>query len=208
MILDDIQPEYDFTEVHSIQVKASAQATFDCIKEITPSEISRVMLLLVWLRTLPERLVGRQERWLGREEPLLSQMAAGGFTILAESAPREIVFGMLVPGRIGRVWQKSSALNVRCASVQDYLAFNQAEYIRVVMNLLVENTDRPGYVSIRTESRCRALSRRALANFTPYWRLIRPFSGLIRIVWLRGIKRKAERQMMSREQSIQKGVGH
>jgi hypothetical protein len=196
MILDEIQADYDLNEVHSIQVKASAQVVFDCIKEIAPSEIARVMRLLVWLRTLPERLAGRQKTWLGREEPLLSQMASGNFTILAENASGEIVLGMLVPGKIGRVWQKNSDLNVRCADVQDYLAFDQPEYIRVVMNLLVENTERPGYVSIRTESRCRALSRRALRDFTPYWRLIRPFSGLIRIVWLRGIKRKAEKQMI------------
>lgn len=200
MIFDDIQADYDFAEVHSIQVRASTQTAFDCIKEIEPSEIAWVMRLLIWLRALPERLAGRQGMWLGREEPLLSQMAAGHFTVLAESAPREIVLGMLLPGKIGRIWQKSSVLNVRCTNVQDYLAFSQPEYIRVAINLLVENTTKPGYVSIRTETRCQALSHRALADFTPYWRLIRPFSGLIRIVWLRGIKRKAERQMISKEQ--------
>jgi hypothetical protein len=195
VILDDIQSDYDFSEVHSIHVKASTQTAFDCIKEISPSEIAMVMRFLVWLRALPERLVGRQETWLRSEEPLLSQMAAGGFTILAENAPKEIVLGMLAPSKIGRIWQKSSALNVKCTNAQDFLAFDQPEYIRVSMNLVVENTDEPGYVLIRTETRCQALSRRALVEFTPYWGLIRPFSGLIRIVWLRGIKRKAERQM-------------
>jgi hypothetical protein len=194
MLLDDFQPDYDFTEVHSIQVRASAETTYTCIKELTPAEISPVMRLLIWLRALPERLVGRQGMPFGREEPMLSQMAASGFTILAEHPPTEIVFGILVPSTIGRFWQKSSALRLRPTNVRDFSTFNKPEYIRVVANLLVKDTDRPDYVSVRTESRCRALSPQALMDFAPYWRLIRPFSGLIRIVWLRGIKRRAERQ--------------
>ena len=199
--MDDILPDYDVNEVHGVRIKASAQVVFSCIKEITPSEISWVMRFLVWLRTLPEKLVGRRETWINREEPLLSQMSAGNFTLLSESAPREIVLGMLIPGKIGRFWQKSSQLNVQGSSARDYFDFNQPGYIRVVMNLLVETTD-PDHVSVRTETRCRATSREALTDFTPYWRLIRPFSGLIRIVWLGGIKRKAERQMLRREDGV------
>ncbi len=195
MLLDKIQADYDFTEVHSITAKATAQAAFDSIKEISPSEIALVMRILVWLRSLPERLVGRQGIGLRCEEPLISQMAARGFIVLAENAPEEILLGMLAPGKIGRFWHNASDLNLRPADVQQYLVFDRPEYIRVVMNLVVEATDKPGYVSIRTETRCRALSRRALSEFTPYWRLIRPFSGLIRMVWLKGIKRKAEQKM-------------
>ena len=195
MLLDKIQADYDFTEVHSITAKATAEAAFDSIKKITPSEIALVMRILVWLRSLPERLVGRQGIGLRCEKPLISQMAEGGFIVLAENEPEEILLGMLAPGKIGRFWHNASDLNLRLTDVQQYLAFDRPEYIRVVMNLVVESTDKPGYVSIRTETRCRALSRRALSEFTPYWRLIRPFSGLIRMVWLKGIKRKAEQKM-------------
>lgn len=196
MIIDDVLADYDLNEVHSIQIKASAQITFNCIKQIRPSEIAWIMRFLIWLRSLPEELLGRRGISLSREEPLLEQFSAGNFSILAESEPWEIVLGMLIPGKIGRVWQKSSALNTGDAGTRDFFTFDQPGYIRVAMNLLVESTG-PDHVSVRTETRCRATSRRALADFTPYWRLIRPFSGLIRLVWLRGIKRKAERQMLS-----------
>lgn len=198
MIMDNVLADYDFNEVHSIQINASAHITFDCIKEITPSEISWIMRFLLGLRSLPEKLFGRQEISLSREEPLLKQFSAGNFTILAESEPREIVLGMVIPGKIGRVWQKSSALFTADARARDFSTFDQPGFIRVAMNLLIESTG-PDHVSVCTETRCRATSSRALADFTPYWRLIRPFSGLIRLVWLRGIKRKAERRMLSLE---------
>jgi hypothetical protein len=197
MMIDDVQSEFDFNEVHSILVKAPVETAFDCMKAITPSEISGIMRLLIRLRTLPERMAGRKGIWLVPENPLLSQMAAGSFTLLAERAPREIVLGMLIPSKIGRVWRKASALEVRCADAEAYAAFEEPDYIRVVMNLSVDNTDVPDILSIRTETRCRALSSHALSDFTPYWRLIRPFSGLIRIVWLHGIKRKAEKYFES-----------
>jgi hypothetical protein len=160
--------------------------------EITMGEISVIMRILFFLRSLPEKIVGREEITPSSKEPLLSYMLNNGFTRLAEVTPREIVFGLIVPGTIGRVWQKSSALNTVPADDREFLAFNHQDYVRVVANLLVEDTDKEGFVIVRTESRCHALSPQALKNFTPYWRTIRPFSGLIRRVWLRGIKRRAE----------------
>lgn len=194
MLIDDIQPEYDFAEVHSIRVQATAEETFKGIKEITPSEISRIMQLLMWLRGLPEKLMGRDWLGLSGEGPLLAQMTSGGFVELAESAPNEIVLGMIAPAKLGRFWRNSSQPDVWCENAQDFAAFDRPEYLKVVMNLTVEESSEPGCVAIRTETRCRALSPQARKSFTPYWRLIRPYSGLIRIVWLRGIRRRVEKQ--------------
>lgn len=193
MILDDIQPEYDVTEVHSIRIDASALTVFQCIKDILPSEIAPVMRFLVWLRSIPERLAGRERISMSSEEPLLSAMLSGNFVLLAEQAPRELVLGMLIPGKIGRVWD-SSNLEPQCSNAEEFYTCDRPEYVRVVMNLFVEEAEAAGRVSVRTETRCQGLSHSARTNFMPYWRLIRPFSGLIRRVWLRGIKRKAESQ--------------
>lgn len=193
MLLDDILPVYDFTEVHSIRIKAQPEIVFRAIKELTPAEISSIMRLLFFLRSLPERVVGREGMTMSSREPMLSYMLKNGFTKLAEQAPREIVFGMVVPGNIGRVWQKSSSLDISSVDAQEFLAFDNPDYICVVANLLVEDADEAGFVTVRTESRSRALSPQALKKFTPYWRIIRPGSGLIRRLWLRGIKRRAER---------------
>lgn len=138
MILSTIQPKYDYNEVHSITVKSSVRAAFSSIKNITPSEIAPVMRMLICLRSFFERLACRKGIGLKSEETLLSQMAAGGFIILAENTPYEILLGMLIPGKIGRIWNRSSNLNLRFNNVQEFLAFDQAGYIRVMMNLVVK----------------------------------------------------------------------
>lgn len=192
MILDDLLPEYNFTEIHHNKVKASTEAVYRAAVEITPVEINFIMRLLFFLSDLPERAVGRKASMTDKRRPLLQEMLQSGFTLLAEQEPHEIVFGLVVPGNIGRFWQKSSAQNIVPADAGEFLAFNNPDYLLVVGNILVGDMDESGMVDISTESRTRALSRRSYKKFIPYWRIIRPFSGLIRRLWLRGIKRRAE----------------
>ena len=193
MLLDNYIPKWDFTEVHSIRIKGDPETVYDAIMETTPAEVSSIMRLLFFLRSLPEKAAGRAGMNMSGHEPLLSYILKNGFTKIAEEKPREIVFGLLVPGNTGRVWQKSSSKEVTAADAGEFFAFENPNFIRVVANLIIEDTDKPDFVTVRTESRSLALSRQALKNFTPYWRIIRPFSGLIRRLWLRGIKRHAER---------------
>lgn len=56
---------------------------------------------------------------------------------------------------------------------------------RLAMNLHAE----PGRLS--TETRVLLGSRRARLVFIPYWAVVRPFSGLIRRLWLRAALRRA-----------------
>jgi hypothetical protein len=140
-----------------------------------------------------------------QEQPLLSEMLKNNFIKLAEQPPREFVFGSLVPGQIGRVWQKSSGQAVTMADAREFMAFKDPGFLQVVANMRVEESGESGTVIVRTESRTRAFSPRARKNFTPYWRLIRPFSGLIRRLWLRGIRRRAERELRSNSSFQVKG---
>jgi len=197
MLLDDILPVYDFTEVHSIRIKASAEAVFKAVKEVTPANISVVMRVLFSLRSFPEKLAGRQGLDLTNQDPLLSQMMKRGFLMLAEQAPGEFVFGRIVPGTIGRVWLKSSMQVREPSDLAEFQAFNSPDYLSVVANFLITDAEQAGFVTVRTESRTKALSEQARNNFAPYWRIIRPFSGLIRRVWLSAIKRRAETQIKS-----------
>lgn len=192
MLLDVLLPEYDFTEVHSILVKSSPETAYNAIMETTLQEISSFVRFLFFLRELPERAMGRKGWIMNKRQPLLSHMFEGGFARLAEQESREIVFGIIVPGSIGRVWQKSSGLQVNPASSVEFFAFNNPQYLQVVANMLVEDAAEPGFVTIRTESRTRALSSQSRKDFRLYWWIIRPFSGLIRRLWLRGIRKQAE----------------
>jgi hypothetical protein len=59
------------------------------------------------------------------------------------------------------------------------------------MNFLIE-PDRAGGTLVSTETRVYASTVSARRVFSVYWRVILPGSALIRQMWLRAIKRRAE----------------
>ena len=198
MLLDQYLPGYDFTEVHTIKIKASPEIAYQAMLATTMSEIHWFVKFLFALRAWPERLAGRKENplyspMLADNKSLIGQMLADEFVQIDEQAPREIVFGLIVPGSIGRVWKKSSSQILKMTGAEPFLAFNDPAFLHVVANFTVEDAPEPGYVIVRTESRTKGLSEKARRSFRPYWWVIRPWSGLIRRLWLRAIKRRAER---------------
>jgi hypothetical protein len=52
---------------------------------------------------------------------------------------------------------------------------------------------RVGESSLSTETRVHVADPAARRKFRRYWRVIRPFSGLIRILFLRAARRRAEK---------------
>ena len=58
--------------------------------------------------------------------------------------------------------------------------------------LRIELAFRFGHAKLTTETSVWADDARSRRRFRPYWLAIRPFSGLIRRLWLREIKRRAE----------------
>lgn len=190
MLLNDILSSFDVTEVHSIQVRARPEIVFSAMKEVRLDEMSGMVRFLLSLRSIPERMVGREGVTAPAARPLLSCMLDNGFVLLGEEEQCEIAFGRMAPASIGRVWKASSSVDVPLAGPDEFLAFHDPEYIKVAANLMMEPDDEGGFV-VRTESRCLAMSSRALREFLPYWRIIRPFSGLIRRLWLRGIRAHA-----------------
>jgi hypothetical protein len=193
VLLDKYLPRFDFTEVHTIQVKATPEAAYRAIKETTLGEISGFVRVLFWLRELPEKMVGRQTDSMTADGPMIGQMEKNGFTIIEEQPPREKVFGLIVPGKIGRFWDKSSGYGSRVANAEEFLAFKDPNYLLVIANLMVQDSGIPGVVTVYTESRTKGLSDEARKSFRPYWAFIRPWSGLIRRLWLKAIKCRAER---------------
>ena len=51
----------------------------------------------------------------------------------------------------------------------------------------------PGGCLLSTETRIKATDGDARRSFGRYWRIIHPGSALIRRVWLRAVRRRAER---------------
>jgi len=191
MSLERFFPRYDFHEVHGLSIKATPERVFLAIKEVTAGEVA-------WLRTLfglrawPGRLLGRKATGGGKDDvsrtPLFAQMLRRGFVLLDEQANQELVIGT-----IGQFWKLSPGrVAPRIATAAEFLAFDQPGYSRAVMNFrLQERADGRG-VLLSTETRILSPDAVTRRKFARYWFLIAPGSALIRRMWLRAIKRRAE----------------
>jgi hypothetical protein len=186
MKLDYFLPEYDFTEIHKVMVKATLPATFAAVKNLLPSELSPLVFMMLNLRELPATLVGKARHTTAGEEPFLSQLYSGGFFPLEETE-NEIVFGT-----VGQFWkltggEEPSGVN----NAEGFTAFNRTDFAKVGANLFVQPVD--GGTLLSTETRIWAPDPQTRRKFAFYWRLISAGSGWIRVLWLRAIKRRAER---------------
>lgn len=183
MLLDALVPDPDAAERHRRDIAAPVEAVWESLHALTLGELPLVGLLFA-LRSGPARLARGAGLPRSAEAPLLAQMLASGFQPLGELPLREVAFGA-----VGQPWRPRGGL-VRVADAEAFSAFAAPGYARMAMDFRLEAT--AAGTRLSTETRVAltdAASRRA---FGRYWLLIRPGSGLIRRLWLRGIARRAE----------------
>jgi hypothetical protein len=179
-VLDDFLPRYDVNEVHSVTVGAPPAAVMEAIRELTPREVPLLMALMA-VRRVPALLTGWRPLFNRR---LLDGMRASGFTTLLETDD-ELVFGI-----VGRFWRLDSGL--RQVDASRFADFTEPGWAKGAVNFEVQKAGRRTLVT--TETRVATTDAGARRNFKLYWRVIGPWSALIRVAWLRAIRRRAERQ--------------
>jgi hypothetical protein len=180
--LDHFAPLYEFNEVHSIRVAASRDSVYRAIKMVTADEIW-LFRTLTWIRRGGRR--GPESILYPAEHvPLLEVATRTAFVVLAEDSGREIVLGsavMVPPGFRAR----------RRPVLEDFKTIQEPGFAIATMNFLIEDNG-PGICIVTTETRVRATDPFAKTRFAAYWRAIYPGSALIRRMWLRAIKQRAE----------------
>jgi hypothetical protein len=178
--LDRYAPAHEFGELHAIRVRAPRGRIYRAIKEVTAGEIT-FFRALTWIRRCgrpgPENILNPP-----RQEPLLDVAVRTGFLVLADEPDREIVVGAVVISPPG---------TKQPATPEQFKALDEPGIAKAVMNFLLEDEGEACLVS--TETRIHATDAAARRRFAIYWRLIYPGSALIRRMWLRAIKRRAER---------------
>ena len=170
---------YDVRSYHSTEVDASATATYRAARDLDLGRSAAVVALLA-VRGLPHFLTGkvRPSRSL-----TLETFLQAGFVMLEENAPRELVMG-----GVGKFWRPDSGF-VRLRA-DDFPSFDDPGYAKAVVSLSVEERGRGSLLA--TETRVACTDATALRKFSLYWRVIGPFSGLIRRIMLDQLKRTAE----------------
>lgn len=183
MVLSDrLLPTFDVLERHAIVVRAEAARAFLALKE---ADLARPWLVraLFLLRAL-----GSRRRMPGgpRGRLTMDDLVPAGFFVLAEEPQREIALGA-----VGRFWSLRPEPHA-LVSASTFAAFEDAGWAKAVVSFAVEPLG-DGRSRIRTETRVRATDAASRRRLLRYWRVVAPFSGLIRWLWLREIKAIAER---------------
>ena len=185
MPLDDHLPSYQWNEVHSTRVAAPPDRVLAAVRELTAREVP-LLVVLMGLRRVPDAVLRRSAGRLGRglDRPLLDGMTAGGFVLLAER-PDELVLGV-----VGRFWTADGG--VEPVGPEGFAAFDSPGFAKGAVNFHARAEG--GVTLLTTETRIQATDDSARRSFGRYWRLVGPFSALIRRAWLRAIRKRAERR--------------
>jgi hypothetical protein len=192
-LIDSLMPEYDFNEVHSIEINASTESVVTAIKELKANELSWIFHLLIDMRELPEKLFGNDfinKSFFDGQQSMLEKMQAGGFIKLGEVINHEIVLGLLIPETIGKFWKRAPKVNLGPNKYEDFMSFNSPDFAKVTLNFLIDKKDK---TILRTETRILPLSPKMHNSFKIYWSFIHIGSAWIRRIWLKAIKHHAEK---------------
>ena len=178
MLIDSFAPNPDEVEVHSIAIDASPETVH---RAIWTADLggSLIIKLLMGLRSLPESILRRGCVPPRNRAISLQTIIDSGFGLLADQ-PDEIVLGVT-----GRFWRPTGNLS----------PFNRADFDQAVPPGLARGVwnfsirpDGAGTI-LSTETRVTCGDPVSLRKFRRYWFFVRPFSGLIRLVMLRAVKR-------------------
>jgi len=183
MKIDEFVSDYQFSEYHEIRIAATPRAVWNAAMGADLNE-SVFVKTLMSMRFLPARLAGA--KFKGRGFPMtFDDFVDVGFIKLAEDYPGEFLLGLA-----GRFWKLSGEL--LDLTPDEFFRFHTPGYAKAGWNLVFEEIG-TGRTQLGTETRIMCIGAEAKWKFLPYWMLIRPFSGFIRMEMLRIIKKRAER---------------
>jgi hypothetical protein len=185
VLLDEILGDYAWSERHAIDVAAPRAAVLDAVRALTADEMPLVRALMA-VRSLPSRLRRRRRRPTGPARPVVEELTRSGFFPLGEDSGRELVVGI-----VGRFWQPCP-VHAEIASADAFRAFDAPGWAKAAMNFSVEPLA-DGLTRLTTETRIAATDATARRRFRAYWLVVGPGSAAIRRLWLRAVRRRAER---------------
>ena len=172
-------PQFDVVSHHEIEIAAPPERTWAALQEgdLAGSAVSKVLLAL--------RGYGLRARRVRAGGTIAERLQRFGFTKLVEVPGEELVFGLA-----GRFWRFDGGLE-RLAGPDDFRTFAKEGCVKAAWNLRVVESG-PGTSRLTTETRVLCLGDGARRRFRLYWAFVGPFSGLIRRMLLRGVRRSAE----------------
>lgn len=164
-------PRYDAVIRRHVVVAADPATTFAAARALDLLTVrSPLVDLSMWVRQLPARLSGKT----APRPPALvigPDMSLPGWTFLGQRPDREIAFGA-----VGRFWQP--AIEWRDVASCDFKDFDEPGWGKIAANLSVVPYG-PSDTLLTYECRTMTTDPESRRRFLRYWRLVRPFVGLV-----------------------------
>jgi hypothetical protein len=190
--LDQFLPVWQFGEFHSIRIVAPKEKVYVSLQQVTANEIHFFRTLISirrFGRSGPESILNPPP-----DTPLLQVATKTSFIVLGEEPNREFVVGTLVAAPRG--WRPAGRKTPE--GFKALAASAAPGYALAAMNFRLEDCAPSNMASLpctvlTTETRVYATDASSRRAFARYWRVIYPGSSMIRRMWLRAVKERAER---------------
>jgi len=170
LFASDLMQEYDIESKHSIRVEAPIHRVYAKARTLNMSD-SRTIRALFRLRGLPPSAL------------TADGMRRLGFKPLREESPHGFALGI-----IGQFWTLSGHLvDFEPAG---FPTFREPGFAKALWSFDLRET--ADGTNLRTMTRVQTLDRRSHRRFRRYWRVVGPFSGMIRTSLLRMVRDAAE----------------
>jgi hypothetical protein len=180
MLIDSFIAVADAAEKHSIHIVADGDVVYRALWD-TDLGGSWIIRGLLGLRALPQLVIRPARSKPSRGGITLRTIISAGFGVLAEEPGHEIVLGVM-----GRFWRPVG--NLLPFKEENFSGPVPAGLARAVWNFAVHPLS-DGSSLLITETRVVCGDRASRRKFRAYWILVRPFSGLIRRLMLKAVKR-------------------
>lgn len=182
MLIDSFAPNPDAVETHSIAIDATPDVVY---RALWAADLggSLTIKFLLGLRSLPEFVLHPDRSRRRNQKITLQTLIDAGFGVLAEQPGRDIVLGVS-----GKFWRPTGNLS----------PFNRADFdqpvpagiARAVWNFSVQPSENDQTI-LSTETRVICGDSNSRRKFQAYWFFVRPFSGLIRRIMLKNVRKTA-----------------
>lgn len=180
-LIDAQLPAFDFVEHHALHLPVTQREAWLALS--TANLATWPVKFLMTLRGMMR--IGRKSGTALASELTLERATSFGFRVLEQRAPEEIVLGL-----VGQFWKPAGSITP--FDPLDFRSLEKPGFAKAAWNF--ELTEADGGIILSTETRVLCSDAASRKSFGRYWRFVAPFSGLIRVMMLRAVRREAIRR--------------
>ncbi|MBL7961448.1 hypothetical protein JNL27_14535 [bacterium] len=188
MVIDEFMPVFDVSKRYSIKVSAPVNNVYSALKDVNIYD-SPLIRVLFFLRRLPAIFKSQNKGSTGNKLTI-SDISNSGFILLDEKCDDELVIGI-----VGKFWKLSG--DIMPVSAKLFRSFNEKGFAKAAWNFSVRPMGQ-AVTELSTETRVQCTDESSRKKFIRYWKLIGPFSGVVRREMMKLIKRNAEKETCSK----------